>query len=240
MKTTKRHHGFNGRYPTKPPPWKYKNIHIWTSITKGSSSTCRTINLSTTYNDEIDISYPNTTTSKSTSPPNRLPSRQPTRTPTGDAPLTPIHPNAMIPPAYPIFTIRVSPSPGPYRHPPYGRRHDKRRHEHQPAHHTPARHPSDSKQHPTTHPSDYHVIKTHTPETNTHYDRHPSDIHLSDSPTPIRSDTFEDTHHAHHYRLSYKINPISLSTTTPPSYGTPPERGTPVTFAHIPLSYIIK
>ncbi len=33
MITTKRHHGLNGRFPTKPPPWKYKTMNTHSPIT---------------------------------------------------------------------------------------------------------------------------------------------------------------------------------------------------------------
>ena len=213
----KRNHGQYGRYPTKPPPWKYKDVHIWTENKNGSSSTCRTISLSMKHNDDTNISYPTTTRSGPTPPHNRPTSRQPTRPPKGDAPLTPSHNYAIVPPPCPLIKLGISPSPGPYRHTHYGTRHDSRHHEHKSAHHTPARHPSDCKQHPTTHPSDSHVIATHRPKPHSHYDRRPSDIHHYDSSPPVLSDIFEDTHHITHHLNSYKLNPISLSTATPPS-----------------------
>ena len=241
MITTKRHHGLDGRYPTKPPPWKYKVIDKHNAIDTTHASTRLRLFLEPKPFRTRDSTSPTITTIYFTAQSMR--STQPilhvhrTESTNSTSPLTVPH-DAFTPPRNHVNTT-ITKSTHPPRVATSGTHHDPTSNKHATTH-TSERHPSDSKKHPIKHPSESHVIETHPQNPNIQYDRHPSDIHNITSPTTIRPDTTADTDYVHYYRLSYKIQPSSFNPPTPPSYFARNEYTQymchSTTYLHYPLS----
>ena len=174
MITTKRNHGHDGRYPRKPPPWKYKLTAIRTkcNTTNDRNDLClflgkkqpRTTNKITTH------------TTRASSPPNH---HHPVLHRSSSASVNlnatdPFDGISTIPPTDRLNNYASSSCSTPphtsQRHGPHPR--------HQlPDQHTSARHPSDFKQYSLQHASHSRVTETHPSE------QHTSDRQLPDNTT---------------------------------------------------------
>jgi hypothetical protein len=210
MNKNKHHHGHDGRYPTKPPPWKYKITRQTTLNDNSNTSNHQRIFLHEKCGNETISGYNGTTTLPPTRHNHHPMTHNASTTFTNYPLISTITPFTSIPPTTTLIsdftslhsTIRTTTPDASHDHHQYRPE--------LPAQLTFTRHPSDSEQCDIQLPTDY-----------SYTDRHPSDCVLKNTrQTPAYHTTITNTHttttnhtgfvNAHHTNTIFRFPPFHL------------------------------
>ena len=207
----KLNNGHDGRYPCKPPPWKYKptNIRSLYNTTYKTKDLCLFLDQKRLRTTTL-FTKPTTQTSPTNNHHQSVLTRHSSVFATSNA-IDSVDIIITVPP-----TERISnPAPSPCSTtPPISQRHGPPPHHQLPDHHTSAGHPSDFEQYSLQHASHLLVTETHPSDIHTS-DRHPSD----NTTTAIIRPSYCFSHNRHRYDSTLPPNrhPCDLDRTPAPA-----------------------
>ena len=213
MNNRGRYHGHDGRFPTKPPPWKYKTMYTenkykTTYNTTGAAIFSTFQWLQTTHNE-----YGPTTTATTTTPREiKHLSRDSCIYHDKNAP-APVDQHGAIPPISRISPTDPSPSAPPPPPSPDAAYHAVHPQHQLPAQKISARHPSDSERYLLGRPSEFNTSDRHPS------DQHPALRHATDqNTTTIIHNTSPTPQDRTQTSIIYMCNPPPFAAIAPISY----------------------